>query len=352
VQCYPTVEGNTCECSPGYAGYDCTLSRCWEVNDQLGCWWAGAYTECVVDELNVPICACTDGYSGSACSQTATCAGGCPANSYCMTPQTGALPSCVCNAGYMPLSSTFDPSADDSDCTLVQPDKVCGSDVCMGNFECVLNSNNVPECVCPFTRYGGSECNKPRCQSDTDCTNIYGYALTSFCVTDTNDNVASYCECEATYTGYNCNQNNPCNYANCQGAQCDNQGWCACPPGQIGQYPNCTSDSVSCVATSIVLNTNYLGTTVQLLLANLVHIDWSTILVSKPKNINGNFNYTISFCSNADINGTLAFNTATALFNQKNFGGLPIVGFANDSAASVMGTSMFALLALLCLALF
>eukprot|EP01038_Epipyxis_sp_PR26KG_P004469 gene4469-6320_t len=146
------VGPDTCKCSSGWTGIDCTKPIC---TSGL----CGTNKVCVGPNL----CACKPGYSGTNCD-VPQCSQTCANNGYCSAPDT-----CTCASGWF-----------DSNCTT----PVC-SQTCANGGNCTY-----PEtCSCPKS-WGGSDCRTPQCTQT--CHN------NGFCV------APDTCACPPQWTNYDC----------------------------------------------------------------------------------------------------------------------------------------------------
>ncbi|VDH94425.1 Hypothetical predicted protein, partial [Mytilus galloprovincialis] len=221
--CKDGVNSYTCNCPPGYTGFNCQS----EINECLSNPCLNGAT--CTDEVNGYSCICASGFSGVTCQiDINECAFVNPCqNGGSCTDQMNAY-KCACQKGY------------NGDNCQINIDE-CNSGPCQNGGKC-LDQINGFTCICT-TGYTGikcekdiDECSSSPCKNGAKCS----------------DNVNSYtCNCLLGYTGVHCETDtdecgsNPCQH----GGTCSdhvNKYTCQCPLGYNGQ--SCEQDINECAS--------------------------------------------------------------------------------------------------------
>jgi len=266
-----------------------------------------------------PYCSCTAGYDGENCDiPDQGCLDYYLPNAVCNNPyDTCYDSSCVCDNSYIPVTPyywEYDTNCSPTDAT------GCQNHTCYGNFECVdAKDGSGVQCQCPFDDYGRVECDRPRCNTDADCT--AAGMVNVMCITATWYYVPAYCECQVGYTGELCNTPATCPNCGVEGA-CTNQGICECAPGYYGDYAvgNCTlygDETQYCTTFDVVIgNVELAVSDILKALVNLAKIDRSMVNITGPTTTAyGHNKFGVMVCDTDDINHEDAGDMILALLH-------------------------------------
>jgi hypothetical protein len=225
----------------------------------------------------------------------------------------------------------------------VNPPGTCDGVDCTGNRVCVEIPNSANgDCRCPTDLYGSSDCSRPRCENDTDCTRNQENA---FCVRNTPNNVPPFCACRPGFTGPECRDPAPTCGCTDTNRECDNEGLCRCRAGRTGD--NCEVDDTvnRCRTITIRISREDLSNEdIRTRIIAIIGVDVTNVRVEGPfETDRGGVLFIIYLCESSDVDADRSRDDLQSNLENGNDGGM---GFEEiDDGTSSSSTASAAVLA-------
>ncbi|XP_067932808.1 fibrillin-1-like [Watersipora subatra] len=246
--CNNTVGSYTCDCLTGYSKDNDDDMECKDVNE---CSPSFSGTVCrpnfeCENRIGSYICSCSKlGYEDVAgiCDNINECTKGtalCHEKATCK--DTDGSYECTCIAGYVGDGKSCEPDLPTCDPAIANG--------CADFARCLWNAAlGVSQCVCSSGFSGDGNVN---CENINECELAHECSAHADCK-DTAGNYECHCKTGFAGDGFNCNDEDECNYVTCgANAKCENEegGYiCKCLTGFSGSCENCVNDDECAMGT-------------------------------------------------------------------------------------------------------